>query len=91
MTADEIIAAHPLCGYKPATIGGMTALKGKHPETGKEIWCVYGDRSHVVAEGPLNDEQIRSLAASLAAVEGPIDRGTYLTRPPRQPNKGASS
>lgn len=84
MTADDIIRANPEYDYEPAKIGGMDGLKGTHPETGQEVWCVYSDRSHVAAIGPWTQEQIRAAATSLAGAEGYIDRGHYLSRPSRE-------
>lgn len=81
MTADDIISANPEWRYEPATIGGMAGLKGKHPETGEEVWCVFSDKSHVAAVGPWNAEQIRSAATSLSGGEAYVDRGHYLSRP----------
>ncbi|HXJ61868.1 MAG TPA: hypothetical protein VNU68_34955 [Verrucomicrobiae bacterium] len=81
MTADDIIRANPEYGYEPTEIGGMAGLKGKHPETGEEWWCVYCDNSHVASVGPWTAEQIRSAATNLAGSTGYIDRGHYLKRP----------
>lgn len=81
MTADDIISANPEYGYEPAMIGGMAGLKGKHPETGREWWCVYSSVSHVAGPGPWTHEGIRSAATSLAGSEAYVDRGHYLSRP----------
>lgn len=81
MTGDDIIRANPEYGYEPHRIGGMAGLKGEHPETGEEVWCVYSDKSHVAAVGPWNAEQIRAAATNLSGAEGYVDRGHYLKRP----------
>jgi len=87
MTGDDIIRANPEFRYEPVKIGGLDGLKGTHPQTGREHWCIYSDNSHVAAEGPWNAEQIRAAATNLAGSEGYVDRGHYLSRPA---NKGAS-
>lgn len=84
MTGDDIIRANPEWSYQHTIIGGMAGLKGKHPDTGQEWWCVYSDKSHVAAVGPWNAEQIRAAAISLAGAEGYVDRGHYLTKPNRE-------
>lgn len=81
MTGDDIIRANPEYGYEPAEIGGMAGLKGTHPETGAEWWCVYSDTSHVAAAGPWTPAQTRAAATNLAAGKGYVDRGQYLERP----------
>ena len=88
MTADDIIRANPEYDYVPTTIAGMAGLKGAHPQTGAEWWCVYSQHAHVAAPGPWTHEQIRAAAMNLAGAAGHIDRHDYLERPPRHPNAG---
>lgn len=83
MTADDIIAANPEYGYQPHRIGGMDGLKGTHPETGEEWWCVFASNSHVAAAGPWDDKQIKAAADSLSAAVGHVDRRRMLPRPTR--------
>lgn len=83
MTGDDIIRANPEYNYEPATIGGLLGLRGAHPETGQEWWCVYSDTSQVNAPGPWTNDQIRAAATNLAGGEGYVDRGHYLERPTR--------
>jgi hypothetical protein len=87
MTADEIIAANPEYQYKPADIGGMKGLKGRHPETGAEHWCVFAGTTYIMGPGPWDDERIKAAALSLSASAGHIDRAPHLTRPTNR--KGA--
>lgn len=83
MTADDIIAANPEYGYQPHRIGGMDGLKGKHPETGAEWWCVFAGNSHVDAAGPWDRKQIQVAAQNLSAAVGRVDRRRMIPRPTR--------